>query len=205
LFQSLGQLSFTLAQAANAHRNRKDLVDHRQRLALAGVDIPCKNTDNRQDTRTKILTLDVIRQRTIDKGSTVSASEYILDVFHDFGLYGRDIHNLMTQRLLTSLLDMVTAARTSVGLKMNMLFDKLLRQKSSQMRRMAISCSAFLTSPRQNHNRSRRIRRGRFGRILRIHPQSPFQFFKTFFQKTEYGSATQRFPFPVALYMRPCP
>lgn len=91
LFQCLGQLSFTLTQAAKAHRNGKDLVHHRQRLALAGVDIPGQYANNRQYTRTKVLTLDVIRQRMIDKFAAFAALVYRLDIFDDLRLYGRYI------------------------------------------------------------------------------------------------------------------
>jgi len=184
LFQGVGQLRFTMAQAAQTHRNGKDLAHHRQRLAFTGVEISGKNSNHRHDTRTKVLTFDLIGQRTMNLGSAVSASEYGLDIFHNLGLDGWDIDNLMTHRRLIRLLEMSTAAGASIGLQINTFFDKLRWQQRSQMRRVTFACTAFLASPRRQFDRHPGgIGRRRLGRIARILTQKPLELFDMLFQR----------------------
>jgi hypothetical protein len=183
LFHYLGQLSFTITQAAKAYRHREYLIDNGQSLTLAGIDIACEYPDYRQYTRTKMSSLDLIRQGPIDKRTAIPALAYMLDIFDDLRLYARYIDNLMAQRFLIGIFEICAAARAYVRFKMDILLYKLQRQKLSQVRLMAVSCSAFLMPMlrRFDHKHSGRIGRRRFGRILRVHTQKPFKFFDAFF------------------------
>ncbi len=185
-FQRLGQLGFTMTQAAQAHWHGKDLVHHRQGFALAGIQHPGQYADDGQHAGTEMLTFDRIGQGTVYIGSAVPALKYVLDIFHDLRLDGRYIDNLMTQRFLASLFDMFAAACASVRFKMNMLFNKLLWQQRSQMRRMAVLGPAFFTPMHWQFDRhSGWIGRGRLGRILRVLAQKPLKLFDMFFQRRD--------------------
>jgi len=171
-FQCLRQLSLAVAQTPQAHRNRKDLVDHRQGLALAGVEHPGQNRHQRQDARTEVVAFDLVRQRLIDPRATGPAAIDRLNILNDFGFDGWDIESLMTQGLVGRSLECCSAATAHLGFQMNTLFDFLRRQQSFQMRPMPLLGSAFFTStPRQCCSDLRRIRGWRFGRIPRVHPQ----------------------------------
>jgi hypothetical protein len=79
---------------------------------------------------------------------------------------------------------MGTAACANFGFQRNMLFYKRLRQKFSQVRRMAIPCPTFFTPTLRQYDRySGQVRGWRFGRILRVHAQTPLKFFDPLFQR----------------------
>ena len=122
-------------------------------------------------------------QRLIEELSAVFASIYVLNILNDFRLNQRYIDNLMTQRFFVGFFKICATTRTYLRVKFDTLGNFFRRQQLSQMRLMAFLCSTFFTSLLWQYSRhSWRIRRRWFGRILRIHPQKPFQLLDPLFQ-----------------------
>jgi hypothetical protein len=97
LFQCLGQLRLTITQPAKTHRHTEYLVYHRQCLTLTGIEHTGQNRYQSQYARAKVLAFDFIRQKLVDKASTVFATIYVLNILSNLRLNGRYIDNLMTQ------------------------------------------------------------------------------------------------------------
>ncbi len=202
LFQYIGQLCLAITQAAKTHRYREYLVHHRQRLTLAYVEPAGQDCYHSQYAGAEVLASDVIGQRSVNECSAIFASRNVLNIFNDMRQYFQYINNLMALWVFVGFFQVCAAASAYFWLEMKMFFYQLLRQKFSQMRLVALSCSAFFTPTfRRNDGYSGWIRRWRLGRILRIHPQKPFKFFDTLFQHCDMFFQCRIFRFQL-LYIR---
>ena len=92
LLEGIGQLGLAVAQPTQAHGNREYLIYHRQCLTLAGVEHTGKNRHQGQYAGTKISAFDLVRQRLVDKLSTVFATKYMLNTLSNLRLNGRYIN-----------------------------------------------------------------------------------------------------------------
>jgi len=103
---------FTVAQTTQTHRNMKDFVNHFKGFAFAGVEHTRHHADNRQDTRAKNVTFDMIRQGLINNFSATLASSEVLHIFNDNRHYGWKIKRLKPQGWLLADLQLVASACT---------------------------------------------------------------------------------------------